>query len=139
MNERIQVSLQLCVRDAPAAADWYQRVLGAEELWSLGSVIGLQIAGSPVILHEETTGFDSPATLGTTSVRVEVFTDNPDVFVARAVAGGADGSADAVRDHERPWGPHRQGGFTGPFGHVWLVGDRSPLQQFRPPSPNLDL
>jgi hypothetical protein len=22
---------------------------------------------------------------------------------------------------------HRQGGFLDPFGHLWLVGDRSPL------------
>lgn len=26
-----------------------------------------------------------------------------------------------------PWGVHRQGGFIDPFGHLWLVGDRSPL------------
>jgi len=25
-----------------------------------------------------------------------------------------------------PWGPHRQGGFVD-VGHVWFVGDRSPL------------
>jgi PhnB protein len=131
--EDFRISLQLAVQDAAAAAAWYRRVLGAEELWSLGSVVGLQIAGSPVILHEETNeGFDSPATIGTTTVRVEVFTDDPDGFVARAVAGGADGSADEIRDHERPWGVHRQGGFTDPFGHVWLVGDRSPLQRFPP-------
>jgi PhnB protein len=28
------------------------------------------------------------------------------------------------------WGTHRQGGFTDPFGHVWLVGDKSPLQRY---------
>jgi len=32
-----------------------------------------------------------------------------------------------VRDHQAPWGVHRQGGFIDPFGHLWLVGDRSPL------------
>jgi hypothetical protein len=26
-----------------------------------------------------------------------------------------------------PWGRHRQGSFTDPFGHRWFVGDRSPL------------
>jgi PhnB protein len=26
-----------------------------------------------------------------------------------------------------PWGAHRQGGFLDPFGHLWLVGDMSPL------------
>jgi PhnB protein len=129
MTSGISISLQLAVQDAPAAADWYQRVLGAGQFWSLGSVIGLEIEGTPIILHEETNqGFDSPATLGTTSVRIEVFTDDPDQFLARAVAGGADGND--IHDHERPWGVHRQGGFTDPFGHVWLVGDKSPLQRF---------
>jgi len=30
--------------------------------------------------------------------------------------------------HQLPWGTHRQGGFTDPFGHKWSVGDRSPLR-----------
>jgi hypothetical protein len=34
---------------------------------------------------------------------------------------------DEIRDHETPWGIHRQGGFTDPFGHLRLAGDRSPL------------
>jgi hypothetical protein len=25
--------------------------------------------------------------------------------------------------------PHRQGGFDDPFGHLWLVGDHSPLSR----------
>jgi PhnB protein len=29
-----------------------------------------------------------------------------------------------------PWGPHRQGGFSDPFGHIWFVGDRSPLGRY---------
>ena len=64
-------------------------------------------------------------------VRVEVFVDDPDRFIARAVAAGADGTVDPVRDHRRPWGPRRQDGFVDPFGHLWLVDDRSPLR----PSP----
>jgi hypothetical protein len=29
-----------------------------------------------------------------------------------------------------PWGLHRQGSFTDPFGHRWSVGDRTPLERF---------
>jgi uncharacterized glyoxalase superfamily protein PhnB len=123
-----QISLMLAVPSAPAAADWYKRALGATELWSLGSVVGLEIEGAPFFLHEPTSkGFASPAAPGATTVRVEVFCDDPDKFIGRAVAAGAGGSAAETRDHQRPWGVHRQGGFTDPFGHVWLVGDRSPL------------
>jgi PhnB protein len=125
-----QISLMLAVEDAPAAAAWYTRALGASELWSLGSVVALRIEGAPFFLHEPTAGFASPAATGVTTVRVELFVDDPDSFVQHAVAAGADGSADEVSDHEAPWGPHRQGGFRDPFGHVWLVGDTSPLHPF---------
>jgi len=125
------ISLMLAVPSAPVAADWYRRALGAAELWNLGSVVGLEIEGAPFFLHEPTgAGFGSPAEFGATTVRVEVFSEDPDAFIARAVAAGANGSLDEIRDHQAPWGVHRQGGFTDPFGHVWLVGDKSPLKPF---------
>jgi PhnB protein len=131
MTATVHISLMMAVEDAPAASAWYQRALGASELWSLGSVVGLQIEGAPFFLHEPTSsGFESPAVIGRTTVRVEVFVDDPDAFVSRAVAAGADGSADEIRDHQVPWGVHRQGGFRDPFGHIWLVGDKSPLNPF---------
>lgn len=120
----------LAVPDAPAAADWYKRALGATELWNLGSVIGMEVEGAPFFLGQpENNGWDSPGTLGTTTLRVEIFVDDPDAFLRRAVEAGAKGSADGIRDHEMPWGTHRQGGFTDPFGHIWFVGDKSPLRR----------
>jgi uncharacterized glyoxalase superfamily protein PhnB len=98
-------------------------------LWDLGSVAGLEIDGAPFFLHEPVPrGFDSPKSLGATTARVELFVDHPDQLIQRAVEAGAVG--DDIRDHETPWGVHRQGGFTDPFGHIWLVGDRTPLARF---------
>lgn len=128
MTAAAQISLMLAVPSAPDAADWYKSALGAAELWSLGSVVGLEIQGAAFFLHEPTsTGFASPPAPGATTVRVEVFCDDPDEFIARALDAGADGSAHEIRDHQVPWGLHRQGAFTDPFGHVWHVGDKSPL------------
>ncbi|CAA9285867.1 MAG: hypothetical protein AVDCRST_MAG77-4216 [uncultured Chloroflexi bacterium] len=122
------ISLMVAVPDARAAADWYKHALGATELWNLGSVVGLEIGGAPFFLAEPAKNrWESPTVLGSTTVRVEVFVDDPDGFVRRAVEAGADGSFDPVRDHQAPWGTHRQGGFLDPFGHLWLVGDKSPL------------
>lgn len=74
----------LAVEDARKAADWYKQALGAADLWSLGSVVGLRIEEAPFFLHEPTnTGFASPAASGNTTVRVEVFVDDPDSFVRR--------------------------------------------------------
>jgi PhnB protein len=122
------ISVMLAVPDAAAAARWYARGLGATELWDLGGVVGLTVEGAPFFLGEPANnGWDTPTSAGTRTVRVEVFVDDPDGFIQRAVAAGADGSVDEIRDHEMPWGVHRQGGFLDPFGHLWLVGDRSPL------------
>ena len=119
----------LAVPDAAAATAWYERALGATQLWNLGSVVGLSVQGAPLFLAEpENNGWDTPSALGSRTVRVEVFVDDPDGFIARAVAAGADGTVDEIRDHQAPWGVHRQGGFVDPFGHLWLVGDRSPLR-----------
>jgi PhnB protein len=125
----MQISLMLAVEDAGRASEWYQSALGATELWSLGSVRGLEIEGAPFFLGEpENNGWESPSQSHLPSCRVEVFVDDPDPFVARAVAAGAE-SRDRVRTHQYSWGAHRQGGFTDPFGHIWLVGDRSPLNR----------
>lgn len=64
-----------------------------------------------------------------TSSRIEVFVDDPDSFIARAVAAGATPGS-AIQEHQQPWGTHRQGGFKDPFGHNWSVGDKSPLSAF---------
>jgi len=131
MTANVHISLMLAVEDAKAAVAWYKRALGATELWDFGSVVGLSVEGAPVFVGEPANnGWETPAVAGTRTVRVEVFTDDPDAFIECAVAAGADGSIDEIRDHRRPWGIHRQGGFVDPFGHLWLVGDKSPLQRF---------
>lgn len=125
------ISLMIAVPDAAAAVEWYRTAFGATELWSLGSIVGLEIEGAPFFLAEPASNaWDTPAQVGATTVRVEVFVDDPDSFVARAVEAGADARIDGVRDHEAPWGIHRQGSFYDPFGHLWLVGDKSPLRRF---------
>jgi uncharacterized glyoxalase superfamily protein PhnB len=119
----------LAVSDTPAAVAWYQKALGGRIRWSMGSVAGLEIDGAPFFLHEPVQGrFASPKEIGTTTVRVKVFVDDPDGMIARAVEAGAVGGD--IRDYSVPWGNHRQGGFTDPFGHRWLVGDNSPLNPF---------
>jgi PhnB protein len=124
----MHISVMLAVADTPAAVDWYKKALGAKELWNLGSVAGLEIAGAPFFLGEPANnGWESPEKLGITSARVEVFCDDPDRFILQAVEAGANADFDKIRNHKAPWGIHRQGGFIDPFGHIWLVGDKSPL------------
>ena len=45
--DRPVISVMLAVPDAAAAARWYAQALGATELWDLGGVVGLTVAGAP--------------------------------------------------------------------------------------------
>ena len=127
------ISVMLIVPDAEAAVAWYTEALGAGELWNLGGVAGLELDGAPFFLHEvnpDNPVEDSPARVGATSTRIEVFVDDPDRLIERALAAGADAGSE-IKDHETPWGLHRQGGFRDPFGHNWSVGDKLPLGRSR--------
>jgi hypothetical protein len=59
--------------------------------------------------------------------KIEVFCDSPDAFIALALRPGPKGSLDdigTIKDLGASTG------FIDPFGHIWLVGDKSPLDAF---------
>jgi PhnB protein len=131
-THRPLVSVMLIVPDAAAAVGWYKAALGASELWNLGGVAGLHLDGAPFFVHEAVPGRKSepsPTDVGLTTTRIEVFVDEPSSFIDRAAKAGAS-AVEPPTDHAVPWGVHRQGGFTDPFGHRWSVGDRTPLEPF---------
>ena len=128
--EAAVISVMLIVGDAGAAVEWYRSALGATELWDLGGVAALQIAGAPFLLHEAVPGRvaeRNPAEAGLPTTRIELFVDGPERVIGRAEDAGAT-QVEHVVSHDAPWGVHQQGGFTDPFGHRWSVGDRTPLQ-----------
>ena len=130
-EQSTSISVMLIVPEADRAVAWYKDALGATELWNLGGVAGLEVDGAPFFLHEvnpDNPSETSPDRLAATSVRIELFVDDPDAFMARAIAAGASFGSE-LEDHQQPWGTHRQGGFRDPFGHIWSVGDRSPLHR----------
>lgn len=124
----------LIVPDARAATEWYKTALGASMLWDLNGVAGLDLNSAPFFIHEAVPGRTSepsPNDVGMTTTRIEVFLDDPEAIIRRAAAAGAT-DVQPLTDHDAPWGVHRQGGFTDPFGHRWSVGDRTPLDPFPP-------
>ena len=129
----VSLSVMLIVSRADEAVQWYGAALGAQVLWDLGGVAGLQLGGAPFFVHEAVPGRStepSPSEVGMTTTRIEVFADDAGALIDRAAAAGAT-DVQPLTDHETPWGTHRQGGFTDPFGHRWSVGDRTPLDPFR--------
>jgi PhnB protein len=114
----------LTVRNAGAAADFYQRAFGASEFSRVtnpdGIVVEMAIDDARFIVVDEVPeAFNlSPQTLGGTSVRIHLIVDDPDAVAARAVAEGA---SEVFPIADQPYGL-RQGRFADPFGHHWLIG-----------------
>jgi len=129
-----QISPMLAVGDGSAAIEFYKAAFGATVLWHLGEghiVAGLEIDGAQFFLATESPeyGTRGPASAGYTTVRIELFVDDPVAVHAQAVAAGAT-ERSPVQEYDyptvgpQPIGKMLQGSVLDPFGHMWLVGKR---------------
>ena len=128
-----QISPMLAVNDGKAAIEFYKAAFGATLQWHLkgdGHVVaGLLICGSPLFLAQESPpyGTRSPLSAGFTTVRIELFVDDPIAVHKRALAAGAIERNPVVQHEYAMSGPNPirrmlQGALVDPFGHMWLVG-----------------
>jgi len=127
-----RIAPMLAVRDAAAAIAFYQAAFAARVLWRLGDdhvVAGLEIDGAPFFLATESpaNGTRGPTPAAGTTVRIELFVDDPMAVQARAIAAGAT-EKDPVQEHtHETLGPQPirrmlQGAIFDPSGHLWLIG-----------------
>jgi PhnB protein len=128
-----QISPMLAVSDGNAAIDFYRAAFGAELLWHLDGdghvVAGLSINGAKFFLAHESPphGTRGPASVGFTTVRIELFVDDPTAVHRRALAAGAT-ERRPVEEHQhetigsKPIKKMLQGALVDPFGHMWLIG-----------------
>lgn len=121
----------LAVSDPVAAIAFYENAFGAEERWRIDSggpvVAGLLIDGGEVFLASANPPTTSgPDVAGTTTVRIELFVDDPIATWKRAIEAGAlRGDEPIEREHGLADGSTLrllQGGIVDPFGHIWLIG-----------------
>lgn len=122
----------LAVTDGDAAIAFYKAAFGATVLWHLDGghvVAGLEIDGAPFFLASESPphGTRGPSSVGFTTVRIELFVDDPMRVHRHAMAAGATMHSPVVEHAHETIGPQPikrmlQGAVTDPFGHVWLIG-----------------
>jgi PhnB protein len=128
-----QISLMLAVSDGDAAIDFYKAAFGAEFLWHFegdGHVVaGLSIDGAEFFLAHKSPphGTRNPASVGFTTVRIELFVDDPVAVHRQALAAGATEHSPVEQHQHAMNGPNPikrmlQGALVDPFGHIWLVG-----------------
>jgi len=125
-----QISPMLAVSDGRAAIAFYEAAFGAKRLWDLdGAVAGLSIDGAEFFLADESPeyGTRAPASAGFTTVRIELFVDDPRAVHRRALSAGAVEHSPVAEHHYDTAGPRPikhmlQGAVLDPFGHMWLIG-----------------
>jgi PhnB protein len=128
-----EITVMLAVADAQAAVEFYKKAFGAELYWTIGDaghmVAGMAIGGARFFLSTESPEFGTrgPLEAGFTTVRVELFVDDPVAVLARAVAAGGKPRSEVKEHHYDTKGPKPirtmlQGSVIDPSGHMWLIG-----------------
>jgi len=128
-----QISPMLAVAGGDAAIEFYKAAFDATVLWRLeggGDVVaGLSVHGAQFFLADETPAYGTrgPAAAGFTTVRIELFVNDPVAVQGRALAAGAVERSPVIEHKYSMAGPRPiarmlQGSVIDPFGHMWLIG-----------------
>ena len=122
----------LIVSDGLAALKFYKEVLDAEEGHNMMAQDGKRLMHGELVLDghklflsdefkaEEGGVCQTPRTLGGTSVRITVMTDDASALEERAVSRGA---TVLMPVQDMFWGA-RYGQFRDPFGHIWGINQQ---------------
>jgi 2,7-dihydroxy-5-methyl-1-naphthoate 7-O-methyltransferase len=128
------VQVQLSVRNGRAAVAFYTSVFGAVEAFRFGGtddhpevVAQLRLGNAAFWVEDESPPHQnfSPESLGGTTERLLLVTDDPERTLERAVAAGATLVYPVTDEHG--W---RLGRIVDPFGHHWEIGH--PLSDWPP-------
>lgn len=118
----------LCCKGAAEAIEFYKKAFGAIEEMRMMQPDGrvghaeVRIGRAAVMLADEypEMGFRSPKTLGGSPVAMQLYVEDVDAFVGRAVEAGAT----LTRPVKDQFYGDRSGTLEDPFGHVWHVSSR---------------
>jgi uncharacterized glyoxalase superfamily protein PhnB len=123
----------LAVNGGNEAIGFYKAAFDAAVLWHLDGgapvVAGLMVDGAKFFLAQESPphGTRSPTSLGFTTVRIELFVNDPVAMHKKALAAGATEHSPVEEHQHATIGPQPirrvlQGAVVDPFGHMWLIG-----------------
>src|ERR1700733_11312537 len=129
----------LIVKDAARALEFYKQAFGATEIMRLhgpGENIGhaeIRIGNSTIMLSDEFPDYGavSAATLGGSTVKIDLGVDDVDAGAARAGAAGAK-VLPPVQDQ---FYGGRCGQFSAPFGRPWIISTQTeqlPAEEIEP-------
>lgn len=128
-DQRVAVTVELCVQDAARAIEFYSRAFGAAELFRLtdpGGKIGhaeMAVGASLIMLSDEYPDFGalSPTTIGGSPVRLHLTVTDADAAVDRALKAGAT----LLRPLVDEFYGARTGMIADPFGYRWSISTQN--------------
>jgi PhnB protein len=132
MSRQDQFIPHLVVSDGMAALKFYQEVFGAKTGDVMTEPQGARLMHGEIVLdghmlfvsdefaEKKDVTTRSPRTLGGTTARITLQTDDPDAVVERAVARGA---SVLMPVQKMFWGA-RYGKIVDPFGHEWGINQQ---------------
>lgn len=123
----------LSVARGVEALEFYKKAFGAKELARQLSPNGklihgrLRIGDSIVMLSDVFPGADTaaPSSVGTTTIRMHIYSNDVETLWNRAVAAGA---TVTMPLDDQFWG-ERYGHLEDPFGHKWSLGMRVAMKK----------
>lgn len=125
------VTPYLAIAGAAQALEFYKKAFGAKELSRQPLPDGklmhaaMKIGDSVIMMADEFPGGNlrSPASVGTTTFMLHIYTKDVDKLWAQAVSAGA---KVAMPLENMFWG-ERYGQLVDPFGHLWTLSMRIPM------------
>ena len=123
-KEQNSLTCMLAVNDAQKAIEWYEKVLGAKEIFRLvepdGKIVHaeLKIDDSMISIAEHQSPYnETPHMLGGSPVILTLNVPDVDAIYARAVENGAI----TVYELKDQFYGYRSGRVVDPIGHIWIL------------------
>jgi len=118
----------LCVKNGSDAVDFYRHAFGAIEKYRIEDPSGkighaeMRIGDAVILLADENPemGALGPQSLGGSPVTIQLYVEDVDAVVDRAIAAGAK----MLRPVEDQFYGDRAGQIEDPFGHKWRLATR---------------
>jgi PhnB protein len=118
------LNVQLVVKKAQEALDFYNRAFGAETIMKLvdpqGVIVHAQIriTDTVIMLSEENPDYNlGPKSLGGSSVILQLYVDDVETFVEEATTAGAQ----VIFPIKPQFYGDRAAKIRDPFGHEWII------------------
>lgn len=127
-TKKVRLEINMIVTDAKQAAVYYKKVLGAEIISQTDNKSGMnetmmKLGGVDIRVLDENKdlGLFAPVKVGTSSIGINLFVNDIDVFVNNAVKAGCKILSPV---QEFPDIPAKNAVFSDQFNHLWVVNQK---------------